>query len=218
MENKSLGMIIREERKKKGLTQVQLGKLIGLKESRVSKIEHGAPITPEVASFILGKMGSALQINVVDNNSYDPELGDFVVSVIANFADEKKISLSQAYTYIVTFKGMDFLRQHQDIEKTLSNHEIVNDVSRVCANNGGRLGYSAMERIRLMITDKLEIEKLLVRLTDVIAKELHLSTLAAVGAVCMSKVANSLKSGNIPEGTSFDDLSKRLIKEVTMAG
>jgi|GEM_PF-292772 transcriptional regulator with XRE-family HTH domain len=218
MENKSLGMIIREERKKKGLTQAQLGKLIGLKESRVSKIEHGAPITPEVASFILGKMGSALQINVVDNNSYDPELGDFVVSVIANFADEKKISLSQAYTYIVTFKGMDFLRQHQDIEKTLSNHEIVNDVSRVCANNGGRLGYSAMERIRLMITDKLEIEKLLVRLTDVIAKELHLSTLAAVGAVCMSKVANSLKSGNIPEGTSFDDLSKRLIKEVTMAG
>ena len=53
MENKSLGMIIREERKKKGLTQAQLGRLIGLKESRVSKIEHGAPITPEVASFIL---------------------------------------------------------------------------------------------------------------------------------------------------------------------
>ena len=41
-------MIIREERKKKGLTQAQLGRLIGLKESRVSKIEHGAPITPEV--------------------------------------------------------------------------------------------------------------------------------------------------------------------------
>lgn len=91
-------------------------------------------------------------------------------------------------------------------------------MSRAYAQHGGRLGYSAMERIRLMITDKLEIEKLLVRLTDVIAKELHLSTLAAVGAVCMSKVANSLKSGNIPEGTSFDDLSKRLIKEVTMAG
>ncbi len=54
MENKSLGMIIREERKKKGLTQAQLEKLIGLKGSRVSKIEHGAPITPEVASFILG--------------------------------------------------------------------------------------------------------------------------------------------------------------------
>lgn len=139
MENKCLGMIIREERKKKGLTQAQLGKLIGLKESRVSKIENGAPITPEVASFILGKLGSALQINVVDNDDYNPEIGEFVVSVINNFAEEKKISLSQAYSYIVTFKGMDFLRQYQDIEKTLSNHEIVNDISQVCANNGGRL-------------------------------------------------------------------------------
>ena len=139
MENKSLGMIIREERKKKGLTQARLGKLIGLKESRVSKIEHGAPITPEVASFILGKMGSALQINVVDKSGFNSEESDFVVSVINNFADEKKVPLTQAYSYIVTFKGMDFLRQYQDIEKTLSNYEIVNDVSRVCANNGGRL-------------------------------------------------------------------------------
>ena len=142
MENKSLGMIIREERKKKGLTQAQLGKLIGLKESRVSKIEHGAPITPEVASFILGKMGSALQINVVDKAGFNQEESDFIVSVINNFADEKKIPLTKAYNYIVTFKGMDFMRQYQDIEKTLSNHEIVNDVSRVCANNGGRLWFS----------------------------------------------------------------------------
>lgn len=139
MENKSLGMMIREERLKKGLTQAQLGKLIGLKESRVSKIEHGAPITPEVASFILGKMGSTLQIKVADDNSYDSEMGEFVISVINNFAEDKKIPLRQAYSYIVTFKGMDFLRQYHDIEKTLSNNEIVSDVSKVCANNGGRL-------------------------------------------------------------------------------
>lgn len=139
MENKSLGMMIREERLKKGLTQAQLGKLIGLKESRVSKIEHGAPITPEVASFILGKMGSALQIKVVDDKNYDADMGEFVISVINNFAREKNIPLNQAYSYIVTFKGMDFLRQYHGIEKTLSNHEIVSDVSRVCANNGGRL-------------------------------------------------------------------------------
>lgn len=139
MGNKSLGMIIREERKKKGLTQAQLGRLIGLKESRVSKIEHGAPITPEVASFILGKMGSALQINVVDKSGFNSKESDFIVSVINNFSDEKKVPLTQAYSYIVTFKGMDFLRQYQDIEKTLCNQEIVTDVSRVCANNGGRL-------------------------------------------------------------------------------
>lgn len=92
-----------------------------------------------MASFILGKLGSALQIHVVDKVGFNQEESEFVVSVINNFADEKKIPLTQAYSYIVTFKGMDFLRQYQDIEKTLSNHEIVNDVSRVCANNGGRL-------------------------------------------------------------------------------
>lgn len=139
MKNKSLGMMIREERLKKGLTQAQLGKLIGLKESRVSKIEHGAPITPEVASFILSKMGSTLQIKVVDDKNYDTDMGEFVISVINNFAKDKKIPLSQAYNYIVIFKGMDFLRQYHDIEKTLSIHEIVSDVSRVCTNNGGRL-------------------------------------------------------------------------------
>lgn len=46
-----------------------------------------------------------------------------------------------------------------------------------------------------MITDKLEIEKLLSRLTTYIANKLHLSTIAAVGAVCMSKVANELAGG-----------------------
>ncbi len=42
--------------------------------------------------------------------------------------------------------------------------------------------------------------------------------MAAVGAVCMSKVANELAGGKIPEGTSFDELSERLLREVTMAG
>ena len=67
-----------------------------------------------------------------------------------------------------------------------------------------------------MITDKLEIEKLLSRLTTYIANKLHLSTIAAVGAVCMSK-ANELAGGKMPEGTTFEELSERLLKEVTMA-
>jgi len=67
------------------------------------------------------------------------------------------------------------------------------------------------------ITDKLIIEKLLSRLTTYIANRLRLSTMAAVGAVCMSKVANELAGEKIPEGTSFDELSERLLREVAMA-
>lgn len=68
-----------------------------------------------------------------------------------------------------------------------------------------------------MIKDRLQIDKLLAQLTDFIAKELHLPTIAAVGAVCMSKIGNELSSGNVPQSTTFDELSKRLLKDVTMA-
>lgn len=68
-----------------------------------------------------------------------------------------------------------------------------------------------------MIKDELQIDKLLGELTDFIAKELHLSTVAAVGAVCMSKTANELSSGKVPQNTTFDELSKRLLEDVTMA-
>lgn len=67
------------------------------------------------------------------------------------------------------------------------------------------------------ITVKLEIERLLTRLTTYIANKLHLSTMAAVGAVCMSKVANELAGRKIPERTTFEKFSERLFKEVTMA-
>lgn len=139
MENKSLGKLIREERIRKSLTQAQLGRMIGLKESRVSKIENGAPITPDVASFILGKMGSKLQIKVVDAKEYDPEVLMFVMSAIYHFAVMKHLPLNKAYNYLNTFKGLDFLQEHHVIEQTLGNDEIVDDLVRVCANHGGGL-------------------------------------------------------------------------------
>ncbi len=68
-----------------------------------------------------------------------------------------------------------------------------------------------------MIEDKLQIERLLAQLTDFIAKEMHLSTVAAAGAVCMSKIANELSSGKVPQSMTLDDLSKQLLEDVTMA-
>lgn len=139
MENKSLGALIKEERIKKGKTQVELGQMIGLKASRVSKIENGAPITPEVASYILEKLGSKLQIKVVDAETYNSKECDFIMSTINFFAKSKSITIDKAYNYLVTFKGLDFLQEYQEIEKTLGYEEICNDLTRVCANNGGML-------------------------------------------------------------------------------
>lgn len=134
----TLGTLIRMERKKANLTQAQLGKLIGLGEARVSKIENGAPITPEVADYILGKMGSELQLKVV-RKVHDEDEQSFLTSVLYHFSKLKGISLGRAFRYLKTFKGFDYLTQFIEIERTLSYEEITDNLSLVCARNGGRL-------------------------------------------------------------------------------
>lgn len=134
----TLGTLIRMERKKAKLTQVQLGKLIGLGESRISKIENGAPITPEVADYILGKMGSELQLKVVRKNN-DENFTSFITSVLYHFSKMKGISLDRSFRYLKTFKGFDYLSQFIEIERTLSFEEITANLTLVCARNGGAL-------------------------------------------------------------------------------
>ncbi len=134
----TLGTLIRLERQKSGLTQAQLGKLIGLGESRVSKIENGAPITPEVADYILEKMGSKLQLKVLNKNADEDSTG-FLTSVVYHFSKIKSLSLSHAFRYLRTFKGFEYLAQFIDIERTLSYSEITENLTLVCARNGGTL-------------------------------------------------------------------------------
>lgn len=138
IESSTLGACIRMERKKAKLTQAQLGKLIGLGEARVSKIENGAPITPEVASYILGKMGSELKLKVVNVNN-DKESTSFVMSVIYYYSKIKGISLARAFRYLKTFKGLEYLNNYIEIERTLSYDDIAANLSTVCAKNGGAL-------------------------------------------------------------------------------
>ena len=135
----TLGTCIKMERKRSGLTQAKLGKLIGLSESRVSKIENGAPITPEVASFILGKMGSSLQFNVVHSIDNDRDSIGYLMSSVYHHSTIKKVPLSRSFTYLKNLKGLEYLIKYREIEQTLSYDEIVSDVSKVCANSGGTL-------------------------------------------------------------------------------
>ena len=134
----TLGDHIRLERKRVGLNQAELGRIIGLGEARVSKIENGAPITPEVASYILGKMGSEVQIKVVNRDS-DAKTATFLMSVVYNFSKNKGISLSRAFRYLNTFKGLDYLNRYVDIERTLSYDDITGNLTNICAKNGGAL-------------------------------------------------------------------------------
>lgn len=126
------------ERKKAGLTQSQLGKLVGLRDFQISKIENGSPVTTEVADFILGKMGSDLQLKVVNRHS-DASSTSFITAVLYHFSKLKGVSLSRAFRYLKTFKGFDYLNQFMEIERTLSYEEITNNLTLVCSRNGGAL-------------------------------------------------------------------------------
>ena len=105
----------------------------------MSKIENGAPITPEVASFILSKMGSELQLKVVSTNGGDKATNGFLMSVIYHYSKLKHLSLDRAFRYLKTFKGLEYLVKYKDIEQTLAYEDIVSNLSKVCANNGGAL-------------------------------------------------------------------------------
>lgn len=137
-ETTSLGDCIRRERKKMGLSQTDLGQKIGLTASRISKIEKGSPITIDTASFILEKMGSDVKLNVTSSitNSHS---ASFLMSCVYRYAKSKNIPLSQSYKYLKTFKGLDYLKHYQEIEQTLPFEEISENLSKICAHNGGRI-------------------------------------------------------------------------------
>lgn len=132
------GEIIKIERKNLNITQLDLSKRIGMNVSRLREIEKGKRITSDVARFILEKMGSSVSVK-----SDKPFLNDmdtyFMVSVIRLFSKNTNLSLKRAYRYLKTFGGISFLTRYMDIERTLSQDDVVRDLTRICRNNGGRI-------------------------------------------------------------------------------
>lgn len=140
IENKNrFGERIRQERKRAGLTQKELGNLIGLTASRVSKIENGAPITFDVASFILKKIDPSINLVVTEEHAISKNTIDYLMPIIRRFALFNNISLRKAYRYLKTFNGMDLLLQFEEIEQTRTYQSVINDLNQVCTNSGGRL-------------------------------------------------------------------------------
>ncbi len=64
---------------------------------------------------------------------------DYAVVCVSEFAKSKKLSTKEAYIYLHDFKGIDFLKECYDIEHTLSFDDVVEDLTRICQNNGGTL-------------------------------------------------------------------------------
>ena len=61
----------------------------------------------------------------------------YTVASANEFARAFNIGQKEAFVYLFKHKGIDFLKEHYDIEHTLSIDDAVDDLIKVCRNNGG---------------------------------------------------------------------------------
>ena len=62
---------------------------------------------------------------------------NYTVVCINEFAYKYHIAAKEAFTYLYDHKGIEFIKEHYDIEHTLSLDDAVEDLTLVCRRNGG---------------------------------------------------------------------------------
>lgn len=133
----NIGLMIRNERLRKGLTQEELGERVGVGKAQISKIETGKGLTIKTVKKILDALGMSASVNLQNVQTMNKNVIAYIIAVISEFAKAHHISVREANNYLLRFKGIDFLTEHYDAEHLLSFDDSVQDLTRVCLNNGG---------------------------------------------------------------------------------
>ena len=63
----------------------------------------------------------------------------YMVACVSNFANVFNLSKKDAFSYLYNNKAIAFLKEHYDIEHTLSLDDAVEDMAEICRQNGGTL-------------------------------------------------------------------------------
>lgn len=133
----NIGLMIRDERLRKGLTQEELGERVGVGKAQISKIESGKGLTIKTVTKVLDAFGMSASVVLQNTQTIDKNVIAYVVAAISEFAKTHHISVREANNYLIRFKGLDFLTEHYDAEHLLSFEDSVQDLTQVCLNNGG---------------------------------------------------------------------------------
>lgn len=143
METNALGKEIAKTRKAKRMTQEQLGKLVGLPKSSISKMENGkTKLTWEDASILMEAMGETLTLpseQPKETEEAKEQRLRMLISGVEWLASEKNLPLNHIYRFLLMYKGFDFLSENYRYEQTLPKGVIINDLLAVCERNGGRI-------------------------------------------------------------------------------
>lgn len=132
-----IGVLIREERVRRGLTQEDLGQLVGVGKAQISKIESSKGLTIKTVAKVLEALHLTASIKLVSETKSDKRVIGYVVAVISEFARAYNMTIREASNYLNRYRGIDFLTEHYEAEHLLSLEDSVEDLARVCYNNGG---------------------------------------------------------------------------------
>lgn len=62
---------------------------------------------------------------------------NYMVVCVNEFANKFNITSKEAFYYLYEHKGIEFIKEHYDIEHTLNLDDTIDDLTMVCRNNGG---------------------------------------------------------------------------------
>ena len=132
-----IGMLIREERIRRGVTQEELGTKIGVGKAQISKIESGKGLTIKTVTKVLDALNLSATVNLIAPQKIDKRVIGYVVAVISEFAKTYDMTIREASNYLNRYRGIEFLTEHYGAEHLLSIDDSVQDLAQVCNNNGG---------------------------------------------------------------------------------
>ena len=70
----------------------------------------------------------------------DVNVLNYIVVCISEFATRHGIHMRDAYIYLNQNKGIEFLKEFYDVERTLSFDDVMDDLAAICRKNGGAVG------------------------------------------------------------------------------
>ncbi len=132
-----IGALIRNERLRRGMTQEELGTKVGVGKAQISKIESGKRLTIKTVNKVLEALDLSATVRLIGAKSVDKRVIGYVVATINEFAGTYNLTVREASNYLNRYKGLDFLTEHYEAEHLLSFEDSVQDLARVCYNQGG---------------------------------------------------------------------------------
>ncbi len=134
-----IGELLYQRRKSKGLTQDEVGAMIGVQKAMVSKVENGLCVNFNTISRIADALEVEPIVELKPIKKADKEVIDYIMTAIIEFSKKHRLTIREASNYLNRFKGIDFLMEFYDVEHTLSFNDCVDDLTVICRNNGGEI-------------------------------------------------------------------------------